>query len=72
MIKCGVREQETNISSDVRQRLSSHLYIQKGMDKIREKLEKREGVKIYRERRDMHRFADDITILAESDEEPSY
>jgi hypothetical protein len=64
VVRCGEHQEESNIRQGVRQgcSLSPVLfngYIQRGLDKVREKLEGVGGVRIQGEKVDLVRFADD-------------
>jgi hypothetical protein len=74
VVRCGEHQEESNIRQGVRQgcSLSPVLfdgYIQRGLDKVRQKLEGVGGVRIQGEKVDMVRSADDIAVLAESEQD---
>lgn len=70
VIKSGTREEEAKIMKGVRQGCSLspylfNLYVQEAINKIREK--GGVGINIHGEKIDMLRFADDIAVLAENE-----
>lgn len=75
VVQCGVHTQEAKIEKGVRQGCSLsptlfNAYIQKGLDEVRERMQnKGRGVVIHGEKIDMLRFADDIAVVADNEEE---
>uniref|UniRef100_A0A8D8Z0H2 Craniofacial development protein 2 n=1 Tax=Cacopsylla melanoneura TaxID=428564 RepID=A0A8D8Z0H2_9HEMI len=72
VVRIGEIQEEANIKKGVRQGCSLspylfNLYVQEAINKIREETEV--GVKIHGERIDMLRFADDIAITTETEED---
>lgn len=72
VISCGNAIAEANISKGVRQGCSLspvlfNLYIQKAIDRVREEV--KVGISVQGEKIDMIRFADDIAIITESEQD---
>lgn len=74
VIRFGSSEEEAKIKAGVRQGCSLspalfNLYIQHAIDEMREDLEDTRGIRMLGEKIDMVRYADDIALVAESEEE---
>lgn len=74
VIRCGNAEEQAKIKSGVRQGCSLspilfNCYIQFALEEMREVLQNTRGVRIQGRKIDMIRYADDIALIADSEEE---